>query len=149
LVTPDYVIVIAVTDNGEYLCFRQVKYGVDGVTLAPVGGYIDPGEKPAVAAKRELLEEMGCTSDEWIDMGNYRVDGNHGAGIAYLYLARNVRFAMEPTGRDWEEQELIQLNRSQVQKAMLDGRFKVLPWATAIALALCFDNGHQKRLVNG
>ena len=26
LVTPDYVNILAVTDDGEYLCFRQTKY---------------------------------------------------------------------------------------------------------------------------
>lgn len=140
LVTPDYVIVVAVTLSGEYLCFRQVKYGVEGVTLAPVGGYIEPGEMPIDAAMRELLEEMGCASDDWIDMVSYRVDGNHGAGNAYLFLARNVRFVREATGGDLEEQELIYLKRSEVQRALINGQFKVLPWTAAMALTLCFGD---------
>ena len=68
------------------------------------------------------------------------MDGNHGAGMAYLFLARNVRFVTEPTGDDLEEQELIHMSRVDVQRAMLDGHFKVLPWTTAIALALWFDD---------
>jgi ADP-ribose pyrophosphatase len=149
LATPDYVIVVAVTVSSEYLCFRQVKYGVEGTTLAPVGGYIDPGEEPIVAAKRELLEEMGCTSDEWVNMGSYRVDGNHGAGMAYLYLARDVRFVAEPSGGDLEEQQLLHLSRAEVHSAMMDGQFKVLPWTTAMVLALSLDDKDQKRGTNG
>src|SRR5688572_11713883 len=57
VVTPDYVNVIAVTDKGDWLFFKQTEYAVDGVTLAPVGGYIEPNEEPLTAAKRELMEE--------------------------------------------------------------------------------------------
>jgi ADP-ribose pyrophosphatase len=149
LVTPDYVIVIAVTEGGEFLCFSQVKYGVEGATLAPVGGYIEPGEEPFLAAKRELLEEMGCISDEWIDMGSFRVDGNHGAGTAYLYLARNVRFVTEPFGDDLEEQHLMHLSRAEVESAMMSGQFKVLSWTTAIAMALSIDEKNRGRGTNG
>jgi hypothetical protein len=44
LVTPDFVNVIAVTQDGRFLCFQQNKYAIEGLSLAPVGGYIDPGE---------------------------------------------------------------------------------------------------------
>jgi ADP-ribose pyrophosphatase len=143
------VIVVALTAGGEYLCFRQVKYGVDGTTLAPVGGYIETGEEPLAAAKRELMEEMGCTSEEWVDMGSYRVDGNHGAGMAYLFLARNVRFEVDPSGDDLEEQQLIQLSRLEMQRAMFSGQFKVLSWATAIAMALSIDENTKRWDANG
>src|SRR5512141_3208786 len=56
IITPYYINVVAVTDDEEFLCFRQIKYGVEGTSLAPVGGYIEPNEDPLVAAKRELLE---------------------------------------------------------------------------------------------
>ncbi|MEM7029421.1 MAG: hypothetical protein AAF629_07635, partial [Chloroflexota bacterium] len=43
---PDAVHVVAITEAGEYLCFRQTKYAVDGVTMATVAGYLDPNELP-------------------------------------------------------------------------------------------------------
>jgi len=69
LITPDYVNVVATTDEDEFLCFRQTKYAVDGTSLAPVGGYLEPGEEPLTAARRELLEETGYQASEWIDLG--------------------------------------------------------------------------------
>ncbi|MBI1834896.1 MAG: TonB-dependent receptor, partial [Burkholderiales bacterium] len=42
----DYINVAAVTMTNEFLCFRQTKYAVQGTSLAPVGGYLDPGEDP-------------------------------------------------------------------------------------------------------
>ena len=69
IITPDFINVVAVTDAGEFLCFHQVKYAVEGEALAPIGGYLEPGEEPLAAAKRELLEETGYEASEWIDSG--------------------------------------------------------------------------------
>ena len=76
--TPNYVNVLGVTPEGRYLVFRQGKYGLDGKSLAPVGGYMEPGEEPLQAARRELLEETGHEADEWISLGQYLVDPSRG-----------------------------------------------------------------------
>ena len=136
IVTPDYVNVAAITENAEFLCFRQTKYGVDGVTLAPVGGYLNPDETPLAAAQRELLEETGFEAAEWINLGRYRVDGNHGAGMATLFLARRARKVADPIADDLEEQELLCLRRTELESALASGQFKVLSWAALIALSL-------------
>ena len=46
IITPDYVNVAVITNEGQYIVFRQTKYSVKGTTLALVGGYIEPGEEP-------------------------------------------------------------------------------------------------------
>ena len=136
LVTPDYVIVVAVTEDGQILCFRQTKYAVGGTSLAPVGGYLEPGEEPLIAAQRELLEETGYEAPDWVSLGCYHGDANRGAGKANLFLALNAYRVAEPNADDLEEQELLYLNRAEVEAALATGEFKVLPWATAVALAL-------------
>jgi ADP-ribose pyrophosphatase len=136
VISPDYVNVVPVDENDNILCFRQVKYAVDGVSLAPVGGYIDDDEAPLVCAKRELKEEMGCEASEWIALGSYPVDGNHGCGTAHLYLAKGVRKLYDPITDDLEEQELITLSVQEVREALLGGDFKALSWSTAVAMAL-------------
>jgi ADP-ribose pyrophosphatase len=140
IISPDYVIVLAVTEDGEFLCFRQTKYGVDGTSLAPMGGYLEPGEDPLTAAQRELLEETGYEAPDWINLGQYRVGGNHGVGMAYLFLARGAHRVAEINSDDLEEQELFPLTRSEIEAALAAGEFKVLAWTTAVALALlCLD----------
>jgi len=139
LVTPDYVNVAAVTVDGQFICFRQTKYAVEGVSLAPVGGYLEPGEAPLAAARRELLEETGYQAEEWFSLGQYPVDGNRGAGVAHLFLARRAWRIAEPDADDLEEQELLLLNRAEVQTALAQGHFKLLPWAAVMALALTFE----------
>lgn len=136
VITPDYINVIAVTQEDEFLCFRQTKYGVEGLSLAPVGGYIEPNEDPLVAAKRELLEETGYAASEWLALGSYRVDANRGGGIGHLYLARNAARVQAINADDLEEMELLRLSRAEITTALRNGEFKVLAWAANVALAL-------------
>ena len=136
VITPDYVNVVAVTAEGRFLVFRQVKYGVEGTSLAAVGGYMEPGEDPLTAIKRELLEETGFTAPEWESLGAYRVDANRGSGMATFFLARGARRAAARDADDLEEQELLELSRAEIELALRQGEFKVLAWAAIMALAL-------------
>ena len=136
LIMPDYVNVVAVTTENTFLCFRQTKYSVNGVSLAPVGGMLEAGEAPLRAAQRELMEETGYEAADWIDLGHYQVDGNRGGGVGYLFLAKGARRIGEAQSDDLEEQELLRLSRAEIEAALLAGEFKVLSWATVVALAL-------------
>jgi 8-oxo-dGTP pyrophosphatase MutT (NUDIX family) len=136
IITPDFVLVVALTPHEKFLCFRQTKYAVDGPTLAPVGGYIEPGEDPLVAAQRELLEETGYEAETWTFLGSYPVMANRGGGTGYLYLAKGARYVSEPHSDDLEQQELLFLDMEQVEQAIAEGGFKVITWTACVALAL-------------
>jgi ADP-ribose pyrophosphatase len=138
VVSPDYVLVLPMTPENTFLCFRQVKYAVEGTSLAPVGGHIEPGEDPLLAAQRELREEMGCVSDEWIPLGTFHNNGNHGAGMAHLYLARGVSIVAQPTKDDLEEMEMQTITRAQLEDAVTNGAIKVISWQTVAALSLLY-----------
>ena len=136
VITPDYVNVVPVTEAGEFLVFRQVKYAIEGPTLGIVGGYINAGEDPLAAAQRELLEETGYEAADWIELGHYRVDPNRGVAMGHLYLARQARWVAESIVDDLEEQQLLRLSRLQVEAALEAGEIKVLAWAAAVTFAL-------------
>jgi ADP-ribose pyrophosphatase len=136
VITPDYINVCVVTTEGRFLCFRQTKYAVSGESLAPVGGYLEPGEEPLPAAQREMLEETGYQAERWLSLGSYVVDGNRGAGTAHLFLALDARRVAAPDADDLEEQQLLLLTRAEVEQALARGEFKVLPWAAVMSLAL-------------
>jgi ADP-ribose pyrophosphatase len=136
IVSPDYVNVVVQDVDENFICFRQTKYAVDGMSLAPVGGYLDPGEDPSSCAKRELREELGFEASEWIHLGTFPCDGNHGNGWANLFLARGAHKVGEIITDDLEEQEIVKLTRSEMMNALLNGEFKVLSWSTAVSLSL-------------
>ena len=134
--TPSFVNVVAETEDGRFLCFRQSKYAAEGISLAIPGGYLEPNEEPLAAVQRELREETGYAADNWTFLGRFAVDGNRGNGHAHLFLARGARYVQPIDADDLEEQELLLLTRAELEDALRAGEIKVLPWAANIALAL-------------
>jgi ADP-ribose pyrophosphatase len=141
VVTPDFVIVVAVTEDGAFLCFRQTKYALAGETLAVVGGYLNDSESPLSAAQRELREETGYEAVEWTDLGRYWLDPNRGMATGHLFLARGARWVAPIASDDLEQQELLHLTHEEVRAALLAGRFGVMAWTAALALSLQYLDG--------
>lgn len=135
VITPNYVNVLAVTPDQQALCFRQTKYAV-GETLAIVGGYLEPGEDPFAASKRELLEETGYQASQWHSLGDYTLDANRGCGQGYLFLAQGAQPVQPANADDLEEQQLLLLSLPQLEEALLNNQFKAISWTATIALAL-------------
>jgi ADP-ribose pyrophosphatase len=142
VISPDYINVLAVDELGRYLVFRQGKYALEGESFAPIGGYVEPGEDPHQAARRELLEETGYESADWIHLGRFQVDPNRGVAVGDLFLARGAHQVTDPTADDLEEQVLLHLSRSELLSALQSGQFKVLAWAANVALALASESGN-------
>ena len=136
LIIPSAAIVLAINDDHRFLCFRQTKYAVEGTSLAPVGGMLEPNETPLEAAKRELLEEMGYEASEWVNLGSHIVDPNRGIATMHLFLALNAKQVAKPNSDDLEDQELLLLSRSEIEKALYAGEFKVLAWSAVVAMSL-------------
>jgi ADP-ribose pyrophosphatase len=136
VVTPDYAVMVVRDGEGKFLCFRQTKYAVEGTTLAPVGGFLEPGEDPQTGARRELLEETGYTAAHWKSLGNYPVDANRGCGVAHLFVAWGACKTAERGEGDLEEQELVFLTHDEMAQALMEGQFKALPWAAVVAMGL-------------
>ena len=62
---PDWVNVIAITEDGRFVMERQYRYGLGETCLEIYAGVIEKGETPEEAARRELEEETGYTGGEW------------------------------------------------------------------------------------
>lgn len=69
---PDWVNVIAVTKSDEVVLIQQFRHGTEEIILEIPGGMIDADETPEAAARRELLEETGYASAEFIYLGKSR-----------------------------------------------------------------------------
>lgn len=96
LVGREFVNVLAVTEAGELLVFRQVKYAVDGTSLAPVGGYLDDGEDPLAAARREVLEETGLEVEVGEVLATVDLIERDGDRVRYHYTL--IDFSAEALG---------------------------------------------------
>ena len=50
-------------DDPQVLLIRQYRYAAEGFIYEVPAGRLDPGEAPLDCARRELLEETGCTAE--------------------------------------------------------------------------------------
>ena len=91
LESSDWVNVVALTPEEKLVLVSQYRFGVQHTTLEIPAGLVEPGETPEQAARRELAEETGYTSDEWEYLGwvdaNPAFLNNH----CHLFLAKNAR----------------------------------------------------------
>lgn len=124
---PDWVVVAAVTEAGQFVLVRQHRHGIDGVTIEPAGGIIDPGEEPAESALRELREETGYDAPAVEPLGWVHPNAALQTNRCFLYLARDARElpAAERAGvhnDEHESTEAVLIARSEVEAALMDGR---------------------------
>ena len=103
LICPDWVNVMAFTKDKELLVVEQFRHGIDASTLEIIGGVCEPEEAPLVTAQRELLEETGHASEQWIALGscdpNPAVQNNR----CYFFLALDC-VAVAPLNLDAAEE---------------------------------------------
>lgn len=89
--TPDWVNVIAITEDGKNILEEQYRHGIQKVCIELPAGCVDRGETPLEAAKRELLEETGYGGGEWTPFGEYAPNTSGMTTMCYTFIAKGVK----------------------------------------------------------
>ena len=143
----DYVVVVALDEEGRYICVRQYRQGIKEVTTEfPAGGLdFEDGkkhgpkdeEKALKDAKRELLEETGYVSEEWTHLLTIPSNATISDNYAYLYCARNCRRVDEQHLDDTEFLNVELHTREEMEALIKCGKFQqvdhVAAWYISIA----------------
>jgi ADP-ribose pyrophosphatase len=77
---------IAVTKDKKIIVAKQYRPGPEKILEELPGGFVDAGEEPEAAARRELLEETGYTPGSMIFLGEFPRDA-YVNGTWYYFLA--------------------------------------------------------------
>ena len=88
---PDWINVIALTDEEEIVLVEQFRYGIEESTLELPGGMVDPGEHPKETSIRELKEETGFEGSEVINLGKVSSNPAVLTNDTYTYLIKGCK----------------------------------------------------------
>jgi len=117
---PGGVCILAVTDENEILLVKQFRYPYETVTTEIPAGKLEYGEDPETCGKRELLEECGCTADEFTYLGKVYPTPAYCSEIIRIYLARGLHYTRQHLDSDeFLDVEKMPLDMA-IQKVLAD-----------------------------
>ncbi len=121
---PDWVNVIARTPAGALVLVRQYRHGTGEDTLEIPGGVVDPGEDPARAAARELLEETGFAGGPPAPLGVVEPNPAIQSNRCHTYLIEGCRRVADAAPDPGEDLAVEVLPEAEVLAAAHDGRIR-------------------------
>jgi 8-oxo-dGTP pyrophosphatase MutT (NUDIX family) len=93
--------VVALDDADRVLLVGQYRYTLDLYSWEIPEGGAAPGEEPLAAAKRELLEETGCSAARWQELLRAHLSNSVSDEEAIIYLAHGLTDGTaEPEGTE-------------------------------------------------
>lgn len=111
---PDWVNVIAITKDGQFVMERQYRHAVGMTCYELPCGVMEKGETPLQAAQRELMEETGYGNGEWKELMTITPNPSSMSNFTHCFVATGV----EKTGSQHldatEELEVHLLTREEV-----------------------------------
>ncbi len=122
LQAPDWVNIVPLTADGHVVMIQQYRHGVEDITLEIPGGMLDPTDTdPAVAARREMVEETGYDSDIIESLGATHPNPAIQANYCHTFVARDVVCRGAPTHTGFEHTEPVLVPRAEIPALIRSG----------------------------
>jgi len=121
---PDWVSIAAITADNRIVTVRQYRFGVAHFTTELPAGLVHPGETHREAAERELREETGYTSPDWVYLGWVEPNPAYQNNRLHQWLARDARqthAAQLDTGEDVAVETLLP---QDIHRYIREGRLR-------------------------
>ncbi|MBQ6587704.1 MAG: NUDIX domain-containing protein [Butyrivibrio sp.] len=136
-----FAVVVATDENGDFICVRQYRHGIDEITTEfPAGGieFKDKSDVPYItrdniiatedeafeAARRELQEETGYVSDNWKHLLTLPAHATLSNSRVHIYAATNCKKVTEQELDDTEFLYVKRLPEEELVKRIHGGDFK-------------------------
>lgn len=104
---PGAVAIVPLHDDASVVMIDQYRHAVGRRLRELPAGLLDtPGEDPVATARRELVEEVGCTAQDWSVLVDVVSSPGFSDEAVRVFLARGLTEIGRPAGGDDEEADL-------------------------------------------
>lgn len=130
-------VVVPVTADGKYVVLKIYRPNLQKIMLEFPRGFLESGEEPEEGARRELLEEIGGTGDEFIPLGTATLDSGISGTVNHFFLCRNTVYDTERLQAEEGIKELLFLEEEEMKACIREGEiidsFTIVGFAKALA----------------
>lgn len=119
---PDWVTVIAITEDGKYVMERQYRHGIQKTCYELCGGTVEKGEEVIETARRELKEETGYEGGEWEFFSTTAPNPAAMTNLCYTFVARGVFKSGEQSLEKTEDIDVCEMTEKELLNVMKSGQ---------------------------
>jgi ADP-ribose pyrophosphatase len=117
---PPAACILALTEQNNVVMVRQYRPGPHEVLLELPGGYVDRGESPTEAMRRELLEETGYDGN--VSLVATAFDDAYSTLTRTCFVATNCKKVQEPRHEATEFIEVVETSLDEFRELLRSGR---------------------------
>lgn len=143
LQSPDWINIVAVTEEGQYILVRQHRLGTDAITLETPGGVVNPDEPPHLTAERELREETGYRAGSLFHIMSVPVNPAIMNNTIHYYYATECVLEGNQDLDPAEDIETVLLQKEELLQLLKEGATFNALVTTAITLHLLAEDGEE------
>lgn len=119
---PNCAMVIPLMGSGEVVLVEQFRHGSQSLTVEFPGGKCGVGEDVLDAAKRELYEETGFSSNDWTDLTVVSPNPAIQDNLLHVFLAQDCVPGVPNPDKD-EDMNVLTVPFREVPSMLRDGAF--------------------------
>ncbi|MEJ9280249.1 NUDIX hydrolase [Ureibacillus thermosphaericus] len=112
---PGAVAIIPITNEGKIVLVEQYRKALERSIIEIPAGKLEPGEDPAVCARRELEEETGYGARELTYIQSFATSPGFANEIIHLYVAKDLYKIEEK--RELDEDEFVSIIEVTLEEA--------------------------------
>lgn len=121
---PDWVNVIAITQDGRFVMERQFRQGLGKTCFEIPAGVMEKGETALEAARRELQEETGYGEGTWEEIMTVSGNCSTTSNLTHCFVAKGVKKISGQHFDSTEDLSVYLLTLDQVRELLLSDKIR-------------------------
>ena len=111
---PGAAAMVPMLNQREVVLIKQYRHALREFIWEIPAGTLDPRETPVQCAKRELIEEIGYSANDWRQLGTITPLPGYTDERIHIFLASELK----PAKQDLDADEMLNVHKMELNKAL-------------------------------